>query len=257
MMSSFKYTPLSFAYIRMGILKFENHDVSGELFVLKRVLPRLLSGKPYPVLFDVGANKGSYTELLIANYPDSRIYSFEPNVNSFKHLKERLQDSKVEIFNIGFGEESCTTHLFSYGNDVASAHASIYSGVLTEIHKEENIERMEIKIETIDDFCRNNKIDGIDFLKIDTEGNEYKALLGAKKMLSNDVITVIQFEFNEMNVISRVFFKDFYDFLCPKYNIYRLNSNYLIPIKKYDSSLEIFKYQNVLAIQKSKDCEDF
>ena len=60
-------------------------------------------------------------------------------------------------------------------------------------------------MEKIDDL----KLERLNLLKIDAEGNEYKILLGAKQALQANIIDVIQFEFNEMNVISRVFMKDF------------------------------------------------
>jgi len=91
-----------------------------------------------------------------------------------------------------------------------------------------------------------------DLLKIDTEGNEYKILRGAQKALSEGRIKAIQFEFSGINVVSRAFFKDFYDLLSPKYILYRLLPNSFLPIKKYDEFLflELFAYQNFIAIRK-------
>jgi len=63
-------------------------------------------------------------------------------------------------------------------------------------------------------------------------------------------IDIIQFEFNEMNIISRVFLKDYYE-LLPQYNFYRISSKYLIPMPIYKTENEIFKFQNILAINKS------
>jgi hypothetical protein len=86
-------------------------------------------------------------------------------------------------------------------------------------------------------------------LKIDTEGSELEVLKGAEKMLCNKKIDIIQFEFNSLNVISRVFLKDFYDIL-KDFSLYRINTNCLIPLPKYDTENEIFKYQNFLAVRR-------
>lgn len=75
-------------------------------------------------------------------------------------------------------------------------------------------------------------------------------LNGCKELLKNKYIGVIQFEFNEMNVVSRVFFKDFFDLLSPGYKIYRLHKESLKPIESYDTKHEIFKFQNIVAINK-------
>lgn len=84
-------------------------------------------------------------------------------------------------------------------------------------------------------------------MKVDTEGNEYHVLEGATQLLHNNKVDVIQFEFNEMNVISRVFLKDFYD-LLPKHTMYRLDTQRLIPLGDYSPLNEVFRIQNIIAI---------
>jgi len=65
--------------------------------------------------------------------------------------------------------------------------------------------------------------------------------------LSARRIGLIQFEFNELNVLSRVFLKDFYD-LLPGYSLYRMDTDRLHPLGDYSPINEIFRYQNILAI---------
>ena len=96
-------------------------------------------------------------------------------------------------------------------------------------------------------LCKRKKIKEVKFLKIDTEGNELNVLLGAKRLLKENRIETIQFEFNEMNVMSRVFFRDFLE-LMPDHTFYRLLPAGLLPIGKYSPlTNEIFAYQNVIA----------
>jgi hypothetical protein len=54
-----------------------------------------------------------------------------------------------------------------------------------------------------------------------------------------------------MNVISKVYFRDFYQLLSDNYDIYRLDTQKLIRINHYDTFLEIFKFQNIVAIIKN------
>ena len=49
-----------------------------------------------------------------------------------------------------------------------------------------------IDTDTLDNYCKRSGVSRIDLLKIDTEGNDLKVLLGAVKMLPN--IKYIQFE---------------------------------------------------------------
>ena len=84
-------------------------------------------------------------------------------------------------------------------------------------------------------------------LKIDTEGHELEVLKGFEPYIRQNKVDLIHFEFNEMNVASRVFFKDFWEFL-PNYDFYRMLQDGLIPIKNYNPVYcEIFAYQNIVA----------
>jgi FkbM family methyltransferase len=253
-MSAFNFNPLLFAYKQQGILKYQNLEVSGELFVIKDVLPELLCADDTQIImFDVGANVGKYTQSLLEYFHNAVIYSFEPNPNAFDKLSVFKDEPRVKIFNVGFNDKKGETEIFTYADDHASSHASIYEKVISSVQKSNDVDSVSITLTELDLFCEENDIRQIDFLKIDTEGNEFKVLEGAKRLLDRDVIKAIQFEFNEMNVISRVFFKDFFDLLGSKYNLYRLDSDRLIPIPKYNSVYEIFKFQNILALQKRID----
>jgi len=69
------------------------------------------------------------------------------------------------------------------------------------------------------------------------------------KNIAENKIKLLQFEFNEMNIISRVFLKDFYS-LLRGFDFFRLDTQRLIPLPNYDATNEIFKFQNILAINK-------
>lgn len=64
---------------------------------------------------------------------------------------------------------------------------------------------------------------------------------------------MIHFEFNETNIISHVFFRDFWQQL-PGYDFYRMLPSGLIHLKRYSPLLcEIFAYQNIVAIRKGSE----
>lgn len=240
--------PLLFAYNSNGILNYENDIISGEYFLISEVLPKYIPINKKAVIFDVGANIGNYSSNLASIYSNSFIYSFEPNVNTFSLLRKNVEKLKTIIpINIGLSDIKKEAEIYTYINNLNSEHASLYKEVLSDLHKDNSITSVKIELDSLDEFCNNYKIDNIDFLKIDTEGNEWDVLKGGIQMINEGKIKIIQFEFNEMNIMSRVFLKDFYQIL-KDYRIYRLSEKRLIPLFQYDSTNEIFKFQNLLAI---------
>jgi FkbM family methyltransferase len=239
---------LHVAYNNIGILNFENSMVSGEHYLVTKVLAKNLGKIERPIMFDVGANVGDYSLLLSKVFPKAKIYAFEPNESSFKQLVVNVDSCSVKCVNAGMGEEEKIEKIFTYADNLTSQHASIYSEVFRSHYKKDDVAEIEFQLTTLDLFCEHEGIKGIDFLKIDTEGNELNVLRGASKMLAEGKVKIIQFEFGENDVFSRVFLRDFYEILTD-YNIYRLDSERLIPLFEYNVSNEIFRFQNLLAIK--------
>jgi len=241
---------LYFAYNQMGILKYQNSHVSGEQHVIRQILKHQLHGKN-PIFFDVGANRGDYSKELRAEFPHADIFAFEPNPNAFSTLTSRLQSSRDHCYCLGLGDKTECQTIYSYENEIDSQHASLYKEIFLDHHHASDLVSIDIQLTTIDEFCHKNNINRIDFLKIDVEGYELDVLKGAKQLLENNRIHIIQFEFNATHVFSRVFLRDFY-LLLPDYDIYRLNTESLIHLPYHDAVNEIFQFQNFLAIHKDK-----
>ncbi|ACF14966.1 methyltransferase FkbM family [Chloroherpeton thalassium ATCC 35110] len=242
---------LLLAYNNIGILKYQNFGISGEKFLIEKILKKnIVSEKP--VFFDVGANVGMYSLELKKIFPNAEIWAFEPNQESYKKLVN-LVDNGIRCVNIGFGECEKNIMIYSDLDKTGSSHATIYKGVYEHFYNAKKFLEIPIHLEKLDDFCRSNNISEIDFLKIDTEGNELNVLKGASDILKKGSVKIIQFEFGECNVFSKVFLKDFYDILG-NYDIYRLDTENLISLSKYNSLNEIFRYQNIIAVNKSFLC---
>lgn len=235
-------------YQQQGILKYQNDEISGEKFFIDNILSNYLTEKS--IIFDVGANIGNFALSINKKNNLSNIYCFEPNPFSYSLLQKNMNPFKnIYTYNIGFGEIESEMEMYIYEHAKDTEHASIYKTVMSEFHKAQDIQAINISINTIDSFCENYNITQIDFLKIDTEGYELNVLKGAKNMIETGRINIIQFEFNEMNIASRVFLKDFYEIL-KKYEIYRIDTKRLIPLPFYMSYNEVFQFQNYVAFLK-------
>jgi len=234
----------------MGFLNYEDKKTidTGENLFLKR----LLASKKNFILVDVGANIGGYIKEVLNINPNGSIYGFEPHPKTFAKLEKNILGfgcNSISVFNIGLSAQKEKLYLYDHGHDDGSAHASIHKGVIEEIHSSHSV-RYEVEVGTLDDFVATNNIGSIDLLKIDTEGNELNVLLGATESLRNGLIDVIHFEFNEMNVISKTFFKEFWDLLSG-YEFYRILYGGMHQIQSYNAlTCEIFAYQNIVAVKK-------
>lgn len=229
----------------LGVLNYSSDKISGEASFLIKYISENQSG----VVLDVGANIGKYSETIRRINSKIDIYSFEPHPVTYKKLIYNLDGLNINCLNLGVGSVSGTLELHDYANQDGSPHASVYQDVIKAIHKEDTIKH-RIDVINLDDFVIKYDINAIHLLKIDTEGHELEVLRGFENFIKANKVSIIHFEFNEMNVISRVFFKDFWDFL-PNYNFYRMLPNGLIHIKYYSPILcEIFSYQNIVAILK-------
>lgn len=230
----------------LGILNYENDRLSGE----KWFLNRYIKDKTDLLILDVGANVGNYSNKIKLLAPDATIYAFEPHPKTFKILHSAALKNGYIALNLGVSDFKGTCRLYDYcAENSGSEHASMHEDVIKKIHKGEAAS-WDIKASTIDHFLDEKGISKVNLLKVDTEGNELKVLYGAKKSISSELIDIIHFEFNEMNIISRAFFRDFFD-LLPQYNLYRLLPDGLLPLDHYvPLHCEIFAYQNIIAIRK-------
>lgn len=226
--------------------------LQAEEWFIESVLTDIFCDSKAPVFFDIGANVGEYSSRLASNLSHSRIYSFEPNPMTFQALKENLFGFKnVEIFNSALSDKEESMLLFSYNLNQTSGHASLDKRVFSELYHRDDLVEFQVRSVTLDEFSKEQDLHRIDFIKIDTEGHELEVLRGGLRLLEEKRISIIQFEFNEMNIIKRVFLKDFFDLLSG-YEFFRLSEGELVNISEYKSDFEIFWYQDIIAVLKTE-----
>jgi FkbM family methyltransferase len=212
----------------------------------ERYVARFLKRSAKPIVFDVGANVGDYSYMMLSEVPNASIYAFEPSLPTYARLSKRLS-GRVRAYNVGLSDVAGTGILYGNG-DIGTE--SLYSRRLEHFGYEPMREQERIELTTIEDFCKREAIDRIDLLKLDIEGNEYRALLGAKGILPS--IGMIQFEFGGTNIDSRVFFQDFFYLLTPTHRLHRIIRNGLYPIDHYRETSEIFVTTNFLAVRRGE-----
>jgi len=216
------------------------------------VFERLLRMNSTPCVFDVGANKGQFLQLLLnalANR-EANVHCFEPSGAAFSKLEE-VESAAVclTLNHCALGRETGETRLFY--DEEASGLASMSKRNLDHIGVK--FEKSEtIRVQTLDEYCQQNEIECIDLLKMDVEGHELDVLAGGESMFSRRCVGMVLFEFGGANIDSRTFFRDFY--LCFErfdMEIYRITpSGFFVPVRHYSEQCEQFRTTNFLCVRR-------
>jgi FkbM family methyltransferase len=130
------------------------------------------------ICFDIGANVGYYTLLLGSVASKGTTYSFEPVPLNFHLLQSSILINGVAniIAECCAVAEQKGERLFAVAKDTGfSSFVNTDRGpIATEAR---------VAVTTIDDYCREQKIPRIDFLKVDVEGAESLVIAGAREIL--------------------------------------------------------------------------
>src|SRR5690606_5505755 len=87
----------------------------------------------------------------------------------------------------------------------------------------------------------------INFIKVDTEGNDMRVLLGAARLLEAWAIDYVQFEYNCRWVAFRNFLKDVFDFVEPMgYRVAKVVPDGIETFDGWQPDLEVFQEGNYL-----------
>ena len=233
---------LDLALSALGYNNYRNEKESGELFFIQKYL----SNKSISLCFDIGANVGDYSKLLLDN-TKANVISFEPLPFVFRELSVNLSNySDRVLVNSGVGEKSETLPI--HFNQNASVLAS-FSNEVKQVGYVSNTESVMIKAVSIDDYCRDNNTE-IDFIKMDTEG--FEKVDGAKETFQIIQPKFIQIEFNWHQLFRSTSLHYFAEKL-PNYNVYQLTYN---GMRKVDSKFpysNFYLFSNFVFVR--KDCD--
>jgi len=216
---------------------------SGEVGVFE-----LLAGADSPLVFDVGGHVGEYTAAFLRRFPGGRAFVFEPSATHFSILSKRFGDRQnVQAFRIALGAASGEASL--YKDAEVTGLASLTRRRLDHfgltMDKEERVQ-----VSTLDEQRAKARIEFIDLLKIDVEGNELDVLKGATQALDEAAIAAVQFEFGGCNLDTRTNLQDFFYFFAQyRYRLHIVQpGGNLFPLKKYDEMYEQYRTTNYAAL---------
>lgn len=220
----------------------DNILTNGEYLIATSLIPN------EAVVFDIGANQGAWSSLVLQNKNLSKLFMFEPIPELFLQLIKTFNQPNVLVYNFAFSDKRDKLTFYYY--PTLKELSSLFRRT-PDLEQNLNITPSEIQIytTTLDEFCRVNFIDFIDFVKIDTEGAEYFVLKGAVNLLKGEKINIIQFEYGGTFIDSGTTLKGIWDLLkMYGYEMFRIVPDGLIFLRYWKDSLENYNYSNYLAI---------
>lgn len=136
------------------------------------------------IIIDIGANIGQTTLEINKNRlqqkKDFKIICFEPFSQTYLKLKRNLQLNNSEYIipeKLALGNSYKKINMYKDCVSNSGGNRIVYNNL------KNNIDVQEVTINSLDNYLDMNKINKIDFIKIDVEGYEYEVLSGATNTL--------------------------------------------------------------------------
>jgi len=135
------------------------------------------------VVFDIGANIGTYSLALASKYTDSDIIAIEPNIEVFKKLEMNLESNELDnlkIYNLGISDQDGKKPFYISSYQEASSFnrkiSKRWGGNIRSVKK--------VDVKKLDTFVEETE-KRPDRIKLDVEGHGLKVLKGGKQTLED------------------------------------------------------------------------
>lgn len=183
-----------YPYDAANLLNLARHPADVAEF---EVIPRLVH--PGDVAFDIGANIGLYSVLLDRLCgPSGRVWAFEPVPETYWRLRETLALNRCgNVVPVQAAvckrEGGIVVNLFGPEH---SEWNSLGTPCMKEVNGGSVVPERSVGVPacSLDQFCANENIKRINFLKVDVEGFEIPVFEGAESLLSERRVDYICFE---------------------------------------------------------------
>lgn len=159
------------------------------------------------MIFDVGSNKGQWSDILMS-VPDKAFtfHFFEPNkiMLDFTRIKYDY-NTNIKYNELAVWSEDNKELDFFYFTNLNNGLSSVLHNAKWDYLP---MQKGTVKTTTLDAYCKINGIEYVDFIKIDIEGAEAEALFGCRELLESKKVKFIQVEYSEHYKLANIKFTD-------------------------------------------------
>lgn len=128
-------------------------------------------------IIDIGANAGFFPVLLLSKRKDLTVYAYEPLPSNIQWIERLIRNNphiknNLKLFQLAVGAEAAgTLELFLENTEAETSIASIHRSF-----NAVNTSSIRIPSTNLSSIIEQNKLEHVDFLKLDCEGSEYDIL---------------------------------------------------------------------------------
>jgi FkbM family methyltransferase len=147
-------------------------------------------------ILDIGANDGAFAKRMRAQFPQARIFSFEPLHDSYEKLVHAMHgDEKFRAWNVALGEKSGEAIIHRSASDpsssllpMAALHKKLYPH--SAAHTDE-----KIRVERLDEVLSQEDLELPMLVKIDVQGFEESVIRGGKNIIRTADMVLVENSF--------------------------------------------------------------
>ena len=207
-----------------------------EYLFYEKILPHL------KVIFDVGSS--DETEFLDF---EGEVHYFDPFPSYIQNLaKQEIKNSVYFLNAFGLGDENGGSYYYPL-------FASFYDRIKS-CGKSDEQNKVFLEIKKAKDYMIERGVEHVDFLKIDTEGYEFKILKGFEDFLTK--VSVIQFEYGGTFIDNETKLKDVIEYLSSlgfgRFSLLTPTG----PVEMTDFS-DTYEYSNIVCVNKNSTFDPF
>jgi len=146
-----------------------------------------LREQPIKTILDIGANIGQSAKKFRREFPDAKIYCFEPLPEAYAQLRawSETQNNVVHTFNVALGAEAGSVEMYRHIDHIASSSLLETTTTSTSLYPQtKNQEKVAIPLATLDEIGDGLDLEADIFIKLDVQGFELDVIAGGKKTLA-------------------------------------------------------------------------
>ncbi len=157
-------------------------------------------GEASPVIIDGGAHKGSTVEAFRAIAPNAEFHCFEPDNFLVAQLMAKFtNDPKVHVVPSALGEKPGTAVFNINASRPTNSLLPSAEGLQSDLYGLcKTVDQIEVTVTSIDDYQVEQRLNRVDIIKLDLQGYDYYALIGARKSLQSVRVVLVEVFFTEI-----------------------------------------------------------